>query len=227
MDGNGRWARARGLPRIEGHRRGADSVRRALEACERWNVSYLTLYCFSNENWKRPAEELDFLMGLLTQYLIRERETLIAKGIRLLVVGRRAGLPQEVLDEIDRSVELTKDNQRLTLTLAINYGARQEIVDAVKQICVEVQSNRLRISDIDEFTIAKHLYTAQTPDPDLVIRTSGELRISNFLLWQISYSELWVTTKPWPEFGDEEFAQALRDYSQRQRRFGDIDVRKA
>lgn len=222
MDGNGRWAKSRGLPRIEGHRRGADSVRRALEACEYWKIPNLTLYCFSNENWKRPAEELGFLMGLLKQYLIRERKTLMEKKVRLKIIGRRDGLPPDILEQMDQSVEATRHNSAMTLCLAINYGARQEIVDAVKQIVNDSQAGNITVDTIDEMTIANRLYTSDMPDPDLVIRTSGEMRISNFLLWQISYSELWVTSKAWPDFNADDFREALQDYSKRQRRFGDI-----
>jgi undecaprenyl diphosphate synthase len=222
MDGNGRWAKSRGLPRIEGHRRGADSVRRALEACEYWKIPNLTLYCFSNENWKRPAEELGFLMGLLKQYLIRERKTLMEKNVRLKIIGRRDGLPPDILEQMDQSVEVSRHNSAMTLCLAINYGARQEIVDAVKQIVNESQAGKITANTIDETTIANRLYTSDMPDPDLVIRTSGEMRISNFLLWQISYSELWVTSKAWPDFNGDDFREALEDYSKRQRRFGDI-----
>ncbi len=222
MDGNGRWAKSRGLPRIEGHRRGADSVRRALEACEYWKIPNLTLYCFSNENWKRPAEELGFLMGLLKQYLIRERKTLMEKNVRLKIIGRRDGLPADILEQMDQSVEATRHNSAMTLCLAINYGARQEIVDAVKRIVNDSHAGKLTADTIDETTIANRLYTSDMPDPDLVIRTSGEMRISNFLLWQISYSELWVTSKAWPDFNGDDFREALEDYSKRQRRFGDI-----
>ena len=222
MDGNGRWAQARGLPRVEGHRRGADTVQRILEACGRHGIQYLTLYCFSNENWKRPQSELDFLMRLLKQYLIQERPTLMKNNIRLRIIGRRDGLPAEVLEEMDRSVEVSRNNSALTLCLAINYGARQELVDAIRAIATDVQNGQLAIEEIDEEQISDHLYTSDIPDPDLLIRTSGEMRISNFLLWQISYSELWVTAKAWPEFSDEDFDMALADYSNRQRRFGGL-----
>jgi undecaprenyl diphosphate synthase len=222
MDGNGRWARARGLPRVDGHRRGAETVRRVLEACEAWGIRYLTLYCFSNENWKRPPDELKFLMGLLKQYLIHERKALIEHKTRLKIIGRREGLPHEILEEIDKSVEVSRDHTALTLCLAINYGARQEIVDAVRQISCEIRDGKLAPEAVDESTIANRLYTAEMPDPDLVIRTSGEMRISNFLLWQISYSELWITSKAWPEFTQDDFKEALIDFSKRQRRFGDI-----
>ena len=227
MDGNGRWAEARGLPRVEGHRRGANTVRRISEACRELGVSYLTLYCFSNENWKRPKEELSFLMSLLKTYLIQERPTLIKNDIRLTIIGRRDGIPVEVQSEMDRSVELSKNGKSLTLCLAINYGARQEIVDAVRNIVSKVQSGSLDLASIDESTIANHLYTSGMPDPDLLIRTSGEMRLSNYLLWQISYSELWITDKPWPEFDKEDLVQAITDYNKRDRRFGGLgEVRK-
>jgi undecaprenyl diphosphate synthase len=223
MDGNGRWAQAQGLPRVEGHRKGADTVQRMLEACGRIGIQYLTLYCFSNENWKRPQSELDFLMRLLKQYLIQERPTLMKNNIRLRIIGRRDGLPAEVLEEMDRSVEASAKNTSLTLCLAINYGARQELVDTMRSIANDVATGNLSVEAIDENTIADRLYTADIPDPDLLIRTSGEMRISNFLLWQISYSELWVTSKAWPEFSDADLEEALAEYSNRQRRFGGLN----
>jgi undecaprenyl diphosphate synthase len=222
MDGNGRWAQARGMPRIEGHRRGANTVRRISEACRELGVSYLTLYCFSNENWKRPQEELSFLMSLLKTYLIQERPTLLKNDIRLTIIGRREGIPNEVLLEMDRSVEESKNGKSLTLCLAINYGSRQEIVDAVRSISRKVQEGALEQSAIDESLIAKHLYTREMPDPDLLIRTSGEMRISNYLLWQISYSEIWITDKPWPEFDKQDLVQAIADFNKRDRRFGGL-----
>lgn len=222
MDGNGRWAQGQGLPRVEGHRRGAATVQRILEACGRLGIDYLTLYCFSNENWKRPQAELDFLMALLKQYLIQERPTLMKNNIRLQIIGRREGLPREVLNEMDQSIEATSGNTALTLCLAINYGARQEIVDAVRSLAVDLQNGRLTVDAIDEESISNHLYTREIPDPDLLIRTSGEMRISNFLLWQISYSELWITPKAWPEFTEEDFKAALTEYANRQRRFGGL-----
>jgi undecaprenyl diphosphate synthase len=222
MDGNGRWAQSRGLPRVEGHRRGAQSVRRISEACRELGVRYLTLYCFSHENWKRPKEELDFLMGLLKTFLVQERPTLIKNDIRLAIIGRREGIPLDVQTEMDRSLEASKDGKSLTLCLAINYGSRQEILDSVLAIVAKVQSKELSSEDIRESTIAEHLYTAGMPDPDLLIRTSGEMRISNYLLWQISYSELWITKKAWPEFDKPDLMQAIQDYHQRDRRFGGI-----
>jgi undecaprenyl diphosphate synthase len=224
MDGNGRWAQSQGMPRIEGHRRGANSVRRISEACRELGVSYLTLYCFSNENWKRPKEELDFLMGLLKTYLIQERPTLQKNGIRLTIIGRREGISADVQAEMDKSIEISKDCDGLTLCLAINYGARQEIVDAAKRIARQVQEGTLSPESIDEETIQKSLYTADMPDPDLLIRTSGEMRISNYLLWQISYSEIWITTKAWPEFDKADLVQAIRDFNKRDRRFGGVNA---
>ncbi len=222
MDGNGRWAQAHGLPRVEGHRQGANTVRRISEACRELGVSYLTLYCFSNENWKRPKEELSFLMSLLKTYLIQERPSLVKNDIRLTIIGRREGIPVEVQSEMDQSIELSKDGKSLTLCLAINYGARQEIVDAVRSIVNKIRSGLLDAAAIDESLIASHLYTTGMPDPDLLIRTSGEMRISNYLLWQISYSEFWITDKPWPEFDKDDLIQAIADYNKRDRRFGGL-----
>ena len=222
MDGNGRWAQSRGLPRVEGHRRGANSVRRVSEACRELGVGYLTLYCFSHENWKRPKDELSFLMGLLKTYLIQERPTLLKNDIRLTIIGRREGIPSEVLEEMDRSVELSKRGKSLTLCLAINYGSRQEIVDAIRSVAHRVSAGEVQPEQIDERCIAEKLYTGGMPDPDLLIRTSGEMRISNFLLWQISYSELWITEKAWPDFDKADLEQAIRDFNKRDRRFGGL-----
>ncbi len=222
MDGNGRWAQSRGLPRIEGHRQGAQSVRKTCEACVELGIKYLTLYCFSNENWKRPKDELDFLMGLLKQFLVRETKTLLEQKIRLTVIGRREGLAEDVLQEMDLAVEKSEELDVLHLCLAINYGSRQEITDAVRSIAKDVQEGRVAPEEIDESLLSEHLYTAGTPDPDLLIRTSGEMRISNYLLWQISYSEIWITQKAWPEFGREELIEAVADYSRRHRRYGGL-----
>ncbi|MFO0011811.1 MAG: isoprenyl transferase [Planctomycetota bacterium] len=224
MDGNGRWAQARGLPRIEGHRQGAKTVERTLNACKELGIPYLTLYCFSNENWKRPKAELDFLMGLLKTYLMQQSETLVAQGIRLKVIGRRDGLPADVLEIMDQAVAISALADQFTLCLAINYGSRQELVDAIRSLANRVQDGTLRTDEIDEATIGQALYTHGIPDPDLVIRTSGELRLSNFLLWQISYSELWVTEKLWPEFSREDFVEAVIDFANRNRRFGAVDA---
>ena len=223
MDGNGRWAQSRGLPRIEGHRQGAKSVQTAIEFCAEYRIPFLTLYCFSNENWKRPKEELDFLMGLLKSYLTQQSASLVKNSIRLLVIGRRTGLPSDVLQVMDQAIEISKNGTKQTLCLAINYGSRQEIVDAVRTLASEVAAGRLSPDAIDEGSIERSLSTAGIPDPDLVIRTSGEMRLSNFLLWQISYSELWVTQKAWPEFGKPDLKEAVEEFGRRQRRFGGIE----
>jgi len=222
MDGNGRWAETRGLPRFEGHRRGVESVRTVLEACRDFGVECLTLYCFSSENWRRPADELEFLMELLKAYLIGERPKIIEQNVKLKIIGRRDPLPADVLQEIDATVEACSQCTGMTLCLAINYGSRAEIVDAVRQISQSVLHGDLLPEQIDEATISDHLYTAGLPDPDLLIRTSGEMRISNYLLWQISYSELYVTDTCWPDFDRHCLADAIRNFSKRERRFGAI-----
>ncbi|OYV87620.1 MAG: di-trans,poly-cis-decaprenylcistransferase [Planctomycetia bacterium 21-64-5] len=224
MDGNGRWAQRRGLPRIEGHRRGVASVRCVSEECARLGVEQLTLYCLSSENWKRPKRELDLLMHLLEQYLIEERTTLINENIRLSVIGRREGLPDSVLGEMDKTIELSRHHGGLQLCLAINYGGRAEMVDAVRSIAQAARAGTLDADDVDETTIADHLYTAGMSDPDLLIRTAGEMRISNFLLWQISYAELWVTEHCWPEFRESDLHAAIRDFAARDRRFGGLSL---
>lgn len=224
MDGNGRWAQRRHLPRIEGHRRGVASVRRTVEECARLHIEQLTLYCLSSENWKRPQPELDFLMHLLEQYMIEERATIMQQNIVVEVIGRRDGIPPQVQREMDKTVQLSSRNTGTHLCLAINYGGRAEVVDAVRQIARRVRDGELAVEEIDETTITQHLYTAGRPDPDLLIRTAGEMRISNFLLWQISYAELWVTPRCWPEFEEEDLRQALRDFAARDRRFGGLTV---
>ena len=222
MDGNGRWAQARGLPRIEGHRRGVATVRTVIETCSRLNVEQLTLYCFSSENWKRPELEQKLLMQLLEQYLIEERAEIERQNLRFSVIGRRPALGESVNREIDRTYECARENTGMRLCLAINYGSRSEIADAVKAIARRVAAGEIDPESVDEATIESHLDTAGMPDPDLVIRTAGEMRISNYLLWQISYAELWVTEKCWPDFGQEELFTALRDFAQRHRRFGGL-----
>jgi undecaprenyl diphosphate synthase len=224
MDGNGRWAQRQGLPRIEGHRHGVSSVRRTTEQCARLGIGQLTLYCLSSENWKRPQLELDFLMHLLEQYMIEERHTLIDEQIRLEMIGRREGIPDRVLAAIDKTIAMTRDFKRMTLCLAINYGGRGEIVDAVQRIAQQARDGRLEASAIAEDTISDHLYTAGMPEPDLLIRTAGQMRISNFLLWQISYSELWITDRCWPEFDEATLHEALRDYASRDRRYGGLNL---
>lgn len=222
MDGNGRWARQRGLPRIEGHRRGAAAVRTTVEECCRLGIGQLTLYCLSSENWKRPKAELDFLMTLLRTYLVAERQEILARNIRFTMIGRRQGLPEEVLREIDENIRLSQHNRGMVLCLAINYGGRLELVDACRLLAARVQRGELTPEDIDETLLSAALYTGGMPDPDLLIRTAGEMRLSNFLLWQISYAELWVTEYCWPDFTAELLRQALRDYAQRSRRFGGL-----
>jgi undecaprenyl diphosphate synthase len=223
MDGNGRWAQQRGLPRVEGHARGAESVRRTVEECCRLGIGQLTLYCLSSENWKRPQEELDFLMALLERYLVEERAEILEQNIRFCTIGRRSGLPDRVLEQIDENIRQSQDNTGMTLCLAINYGSRTELIDAVQQLCQEVREGTLEPSAIDEARLGAALYTHGMPDPDLLIRTAGEMRVSNFLLWQISYAELWVTPRGWPDFDRATLHQALRDFSQRERRFGGLN----
>ncbi|MFW5692918.1 MAG: isoprenyl transferase [Thermoguttaceae bacterium] len=222
MDGNGRWAQQRGLPRIEGHRRGADSARTVTEECARLGIEQLTLYCFSSENWKRPRAELDFLMGLLVRYMAQQRAEVVERGIRVSVIGRREALPDDALREIDQTVAATRANTGLHVCLAINYGGRAELADAVRAIAAKAQAGELDPQHISEQTIAEHLYTAGMPEPDLLIRTAGELRVSNFLLWQISYAEIWVTDCYWPDFGVPQLHEAIRDYARRNRRFGGL-----
>ena len=222
MDGNGRWALRQGLPRIEGHRRGVEAVRRTVRECARLGIQQLTLFCFSSENWKRPTEELQFLMQLLEHYMIQERAELLENNIRLSVIGRREGLPPTALEAMEQTIRLASQNTGLHLCLAINYGARQEIADAVRRIARQVQAGQLQPDQIDEHTIGQYLDTAGMPDPDLLIRTAGEMRLSNFLLWQASYAELWVTDRCWPEFDEALLQQAIRDYAARRRRFGGL-----
>ena len=223
MDGNGRWAQRQDLPRIEGHRHGVRSVRCITEECSRLNIGQLTLYCLSSENWKRPQTELDFLMHLLEQYMIEERTTILNNNIRVSLIGRRNEIAPNAIREIDKTIQMSAGNTGLELCLAINYGGRSEIVDAVRSIADEVKSGELNTAEISEETISNHLYTAGQADPDLLIRTAGEMRISNFLLWQISYAEIWVTQRCWPEFTEADLHQAIRDFASRERRFGGLN----
>ncbi|MCC7337955.1 MAG: isoprenyl transferase [Pirellulaceae bacterium] len=224
MDGNGRWAEQQNLPRIEGHLRGVEAVRRTMEACQDFGVETLTLFCLSSENWKRPAQELEFLMALLREYLIGERESLVENNLRLKIIGRRERLPQDVQIEMDRTLEACRDNDGMILVLAINYGSRSEIVDAMTAIARRVQAGEVECETITEEMVGQHLYTASLPDPDLLIRTSGEMRISNFLLWQISYAEIWVTDTLWPEFDKHHLAEAIQNYAARDRRYGGLQT---
>lgn len=222
MDGNGRWARERGLPRTEGHRAGAETVRRVTEACSEVGVEFLTLYAFSSENWKRPAREVAALMKLLEQFLRQKTPEMIEQNIRLQAIGRLNDLPKSCQEQLHRSIEATAQNSGLTLILALSYGGREEILDGVKSLLESIERGHLDKGMIDTEVFSKHLYTRYYPDPDLLIRTSGELRLSNFLLWQLSYTELWITPTLWPDFGREHFLEAVRDYGQRQRRFGGL-----
>jgi undecaprenyl diphosphate synthase len=224
MDGNGRWAKKKGLPRIEGHRRGVGSVRAIVEEASRLGLQQLTLYCFSSENWKRPPRELSLLMQLLRQYLVEERRDIHRQGLRFRVIGVISGLDPVIQQEIAATEQLTANNNGMTLCLAINYGSRQEITLAVQKLAQAAKDGQLDPLSIDEHTIASALMTTGMPDPDLVIRTASEFRISNFLLWQISYSELWVSDRHWPEFKAEDFRTALKDFKQRDRRFGGLST---
>jgi undecaprenyl diphosphate synthase len=222
MDGNGRWAEARGLPRIEGHRRGAETVRTVSEACGELGIEAITLYCLSSENWKRPADELAFLMELLEQYLIDQRETIMKNNMRLEVIGRRDRLPAGVIEQMNQTLEQSANNSGMRLVLAIDYGGRAEIAMAAQKIAQAVIDGQISIDEVDEQHLEKYLYSAHLPDPDLLIRTGGDFRVSNFLLWQISYAEMWVTAKHWPEFERSDLEAAIDDFGRRQRRFGGL-----
>jgi len=220
MDGNGRWAKKKGLPRAHGHREGAKTVESIAQHCVDFGIECLTLYSFSMENWKRPKLEVDALMYLYAQYLTNIRPTLMKNNVRLLHLGRISGLPRDVRNALKKTMEITSDNTGMKLALALNYSGRIEIIDAVKEIASEYKNNKLRLKRIDENCISKHLYTAGLTDPDLLIRTANEMRISNFLLWQISYSEFYVTKTLWPNFKKSHLEKAILAYSKRNRRFG-------
>jgi undecaprenyl diphosphate synthase len=220
MDGNGRWAQKRGLPRIAGHREGVESVRDVVEACGQLGVQYLTLYAFSTENWKRPEEEVSLLMRLLLKALRDEADRLHKNNVRLRAVGDVSRLPREVGNELRDGIEKTKDNTGLTLVLALSYSGRWDLAEAAKAIAAETASGRLRPEQVTEEILAAHLSTAGIPDPDLMVRTSGEFRVSNFLLWQLAYSEIHITPKCWPDFRRADLYGAIRDYQRRERRFG-------
>jgi undecaprenyl diphosphate synthase len=222
MDGNGRWARERGLPRTEGHRSGAETVRRVTEACGEAGVEFLTLYAFSSENWKRPKREVQALMKLLEQFLRTKTAEMVEQNIRLQAIGRLHDLPRSCQDQLHQSIEATSSNTGLTLILALSYGGREEIIDGVKSLIDSVERGHLDKGMIDGDVFSKHLYTRYYPDPDLLIRTSGELRLSNFLLWQLSYTEFFVTQRLWPDFQKEDLFEAIRSYGLRQRRFGGV-----
>jgi len=222
MDGNGRWAKIRGLPRAEGHRAGAESVREAVETCRQLGVNYLTLYAFSSENWNRPQKEIDALMSLLERFLREKLPELLKQNIRFNTIGRLDMLPDKCRKQIDKAIASTKDNTGLALILALSYGSREEITDAARALAVKAIAGEIDPADIDNELFAKHLYTADTPDPDLLVRTSGELRISNFLLWQISYSEIVISPKYWPDFRNADLRAAVDEYSKRHRRYGTV-----
>jgi undecaprenyl diphosphate synthase len=226
MDGNGRWAQQRRLPRIEGHRAGAESVRQVVRACGELGISYLTLYAFSVENWNRPKAEVTALMRLLEFYLKREIPELDRNNVRLAAIGRIHELPQSAQRQLEKSIEALKNNTGLTLVLALSYGGRAELIDAMRAIAREIKTGRLEVADIDEEIVSRHLYTQGIPDPDLLIRTSGEMRVSNFLLWQISYAEIYVTETLWPDFRKPQLLEALEDYSRRHRRFGRVTAKE-
>ena len=219
MDGNGRWAKKRNLPRSAGHLAGVKTVRRIVETSSNIGIKFLTMYAFSTENWKRPKDEVSTIMSLFKIYLKKEISTFNKNDVKLNVIGNREALSDDIQKIIDNALEKTSANKGLTFTLAINYGSRQEITNAVKNIVNDVEKGIIS-KDVNESTISKYLYTSDLPDPDLLIRTSGEMRISNFLLWQLSYSEIWVTDTYWPDFEQTEYIKAILDYQNRQRRFG-------
>jgi undecaprenyl diphosphate synthase len=222
MDGNGRWAARRKLPRLAGHRKGATSVEETIRAAAELGIEFLTLYAFSVENWSRPAGEIKGLMGLLVRVLKQYQKTLGKEGIRVVPIGRLSDLPAEVAQQLDETVKATAANKRLTVLLALSYGGRVEITEACRSIAQKAVAGKINPRDIDEALIAGHLYTAGFPDPDLLIRTSGEMRLSNFLLWQASYTELFVTPVLWPDFRKKHMVEAVDEFNRRQRRFGGV-----
>ena len=224
MDGNGRWAKKRLLNRIKGHEKGSETVRTVVRTCREIGIRVLTLYAFSTENWQRPPSEIAALMALLKKFLISERKEMLDNNIRLNAIGQVERLPEDVRQELNRSMGLTEKNDGMILNLALSYGARTEIVKAVKEIVQDIKTGRIDADSITPDLISKHLYTGKMPDPDLLIRTSGEMRISNFLLWQIAYTEICVTDTLWPDFGKDELLQIIKNYQQRERRFGKVDT---
>lgn len=224
MDGNGRWAQHRHLPRVAGHRAGVKAAREIIESCARLKLPYLTLYAFSLENWRRPQAEVDFLMRLLREYLKRELPAIHKNNIRLLIIGRSEQLPDGVRKDIEYGMRMTARNTGMKLVVALNYGGRAELVDAFNAMLERVRSNGLSAFQADEQTVSEHLYTAGLPDPDLLIRTSGEMRVSNFLLWQIAYAEIYVTETLWPDFSRARLLEALVDFQKRERRYGGLNA---
>jgi undecaprenyl diphosphate synthase len=225
MDGNGRWAAERGLPRAEGHRQGVESVRRTLKAAMELGVTHLTLFSFSSENWSRPKQEINDLFGLLRRFVRRDLADLHKNGVKIRVIGARTGLESDILRMLDEAAELTKDNTALDLTIAFNYGARDEIARAAQRIAEDVKAGAMDASDVTPEKFSTYLDTAGLPDPDLLIRTSGELRLSNFLLWQLAYAEFVFVDVYWPDFSKDVFAAAIAEYQQRSRRFGGTSAR--
>ena len=222
MDGNGRWARQRGLPRIEGHRRGATVLKEMLRYCKDLGIETLTAYAFSTENWGRPQTEVSFLMSLFERLLQKELKEMAEEEVCINFIGDLTPLPQSLQDEMRRSMESTKNNQGVFFNVAINYGSRHEMINACKAIASKVQQGELSTDEIDDNTISQHLYTSNSPDPDLLIRTSGEMRLSNFMLWQLAYTEIYVTNTLWPDFDTEQFDRAIESFQQRDRRFGKV-----
>jgi undecaprenyl diphosphate synthase len=222
MDGNGRWAKRQGLPRIMGHKAGVDALKDLLRCCKDWGIKSLTAYAFSTENWKRPQEEVEFLMSLFQRVLRQELREMVEENVQIQFVGNLQALPKALQEEISRSMAETKNNQSIKFTVATNYGGRQEILQACRAIAQKVQEGILKPEEISEELFESHLYTAGIADPDLLIRTSGEMRLSNFLLWQMAYGEIYITDTLWPDFDREEFHRALSAYQQRERRFGKI-----
>ena len=223
MDGNGRWAKSRGLPRTAGHREGIKTIKKIIKVASETGVKFLTIFAFSTENWNRPKREISMLMRSLKIFLEKELVELNKNNIRLNVIGRDEPVPDSVLKKLRNAEESTKNNTRMTVNLAFNYGARTEIVDATKKIIDNILKEKSDLSDINEETFSNFLYTTGMPDPELLIRTSGEMRISNFLLWQLSYSELYFTKKCWPDFDKEDFLEAIEEYKSRNRRFGEVE----
>lgn len=222
MDGNGRWAKMRGLLRTEGHRAGIERIKEVVSFCSEIGVKVLTLFAFSTENWKRPKREVNMLMRILDRFLIRQVSELNKNNIRFMAIGRLGGLPDFLQDKLHKAMESTKDNSGLIVNMALNYGSRSEIVDATKSVVQSILENRLKLGEIDENAFSQYLYTAGLPDPDILIRTSGEMRISNFLLWQISYAEFYFSKKFWPDFGKEDLLKAIKEYNRRERKFGGL-----
>ncbi len=222
MDGNGRWANARGLPRMEGHRRGVEALRKAIRTAGNFRIPYITIYAFSAENWRRPAEEVGFLMGLLRRFIRNDLAELHKSGVRVRIIGSRENLPVDILELLNEAEELTQANRNMTLAVAFNYGGRQEIVEAAKTLALKVASGEADVESIDATAISDHLTTSGMPDPDLIIRTSGEQRLSNFLLWQAAYAEFVFLPLNWPDFDDAAFRGALEEYARRDRRYGEV-----